>query len=266
MPIQKISLEALQKVQQHIKSALSLPESENHPDLLTTFQNGSEPPEPGSLGDLGSLFCLGNLEEFESQAPNTAGKWFISSMNPGASLLKFPGLSLKSGLRLVSYLCRTADAGVGVTWAVPEAMSTTAQLEKALNHGVNVQQPPRPEAALEDMMEAIEGDRTPLSFVIASLLQRELREFGAVGKACNWSHHRLIDAVPTQVKWQWRVKEPQDLAPKVLVYPDQRVAIEFFTCRVVAPIAIFQHLDQYPADQYKAVRSDRPIAVPLRAS
>ncbi len=267
MPIQKISLEALQKVQQHIKSALALPQSENDPQSILLTQDASEPPEPAFLGDLGSLFYLGRSEEFDSQAPNVTGKWFISSMNPGASLLKLPGINLKSGLRLVTYLYRTKDEGIGATWAVPEIMSTTAQLERVLNdhkHS-NPQQPPRPEAALDTVMDAIEGDYSPLSYVIASLLQRELREFGAIGKARNWSHHRLIAAVPTQLKWQWRVKQPQDLSPKVMVYPDQKVAIEFFTCRVVAPIAIFQHLDQYPANQYTAVSTDRPIAVPLRA-
>lgn len=225
-----------------------------------------EPPEPDCLGDLGSLFSLGGAEEFESQAPNIKGKWFISSMNPGAALMKLPGVGLKPGIRLVTYLHRSGADGVGVTWALPEVMSTTALLEQALDSQCDAQRPPKPEAALSNVMEVFEGDRSPLSFVIASLLRRELQEFGSVGKFCNWTHHRLIDAVPNQVKWEWRVKQPpQDLSPKVLVYPDHKVAIEFFTCRVTAPVAIFQHVDQYPPNQYVAAITDRAIATPLRA-
>ncbi|MDX2239829.1 MAG: hypothetical protein NW224_04005 [Leptolyngbyaceae cyanobacterium bins.302] len=263
MPIQKISLEALQKVRQHIKSALTLPDSENNP-RSPDVQVETELPEPGFLGDLGSLFSSGGSEEFDSQAPNTKGEWFISSMNPGAALMKLPGVGLKPGMRLVTYLHRTGKDGIGSTWAVPESKSTTAQLEQALSQKCDFQHPPKPDAALADVMEVIEGDRSPLSFVIASLLRRELQEFGTVGKFCNWAHHRLIDAIPGQVQWEWRVKQPQDLSPKVLVYPDQKVAIEFFTCRVTAPVAIFQHIDQYPANQYKAASADRAIATPLR--
>ncbi|MDX2230273.1 MAG: hypothetical protein NW220_11590 [Leptolyngbyaceae cyanobacterium bins.349] len=265
MPIQKISLDALQKVRQHIKSALSLPDSENKPRSPNALVE-EDLPEPDCLGDLGSLFSLGGPEEFTSQAPNVKGDWFISSMNPGAALMKLPGIHLKPGLRLVTYLHRTATDGSGVTWAVPETLSTTANLERALAQNPDANHPPQPDAALADVMEAIAGDRSPLSFVIASLLRRELREFGTLGKFCHWTHHRLIESIPTQVQWEWRVKPPQDLAPKVLVYPDQKVAIEFFTCRVTAPVAIFQHVDQYPPNQYRAVSTDRAIAVPLRAN
>lgn len=265
MPIQKISLDALQKVRQHIKSAFMLPDAENDPLSQPKFDDDSEPPEPDSLSDLGSLFSFGGPEEFESHAPNAQGKWFISAMNPGTALAKLPGVKLKSGLRLVSYLIRVQQNGVGATWAVPEEMSTTAQLEKALDAAKGLEYPPHPEAALKNVMDAIEGDRSPLSFVVASLLRRELQEFGAVGKACNWSHHRLINAIPPQATWQWRIKEPQDLAPKVLIYPDQKVAIEFFTCRVTAPVAIFQHVDQYPPGSYTATATDRAIAVPAKS-
>ncbi len=265
MPIQKISLESLNKIRQHIKTTLTLPESERNPRSPNSLAPDSDLPEPDSLGDLGSLFTFGGADELESQAPNTKGKWFISAMNPGDALLKLPGMQLKPGCRLVTYLHRTPTDGMGITWAVPEAMSTTAQLEQAITPNGDPQQPPHPAAALTDVMEAIEGDRAPLSFVIASLLKRELQEFGHLGKYCAWSHHRLIDSLPTQVKWEWRVKPPQDLSPKVLIYPDQKVAIEFFTCRVTAPVAIFQHVDQYPPHQYKAAGADRAIATPLRS-
>jgi hypothetical protein len=263
MPIQKISLEALQKIRQYIASALTLPDTESHPRALPPIEE--EPPEPDNLSDLGSLFSFGSPPELETHAPNARGKWFVSTVNPGAALIKLPGLRLKPGMRMVAYLNRTADQGQGIALALPEPLSTTAHLEKALNGGFNHQQAPTPEGALGHIMEALDGDRSPISFMIASIFQRELNELGAKGKACNWSHHRLIDALPAQVKWQWRANPPKDLSPKVLIYPDNRAAIEFFTCRVVAPVAIYHHVDQYPVEGYKAARSDRAIAVPHKS-
>lgn len=262
MSIQTVPLETLQKIRQYLKSALVLPAGEDNP-RMGMLTDDEEPPEPDSLSELGGLFNLGGAPELETHAPNGKGKWFVSSSNPGAALLKLPGLRLKPGMRLVTYLNRLSNEGLGVTWAVPEALSTTAQLQMILDKDWKGL-PPQPIGALASVMEAIAGDRSPLSFMIASLLQRELQEFGASGKRQDWSHHRFINALPAQVPWQWHTTPPKDLSPKVLIYPDQRAAIEFFSCRVVAPVAIFQHIDQYPATTYNPMQKSRVIASPKR--
>lgn len=259
MSAQRIPLKTAQKIQQYLRSHLSLPVSENHPRSWTS--DADDRPAPDSLGALGDLFSFGSPVQAATFAPNTRGQWFISSINPGAALLKLPGLRLKPGLRLVSYLHRTPDQGTGVTWAVPEPLSTTMHLEQALIDRGDRSQPPRPAGALENVMEAMEGDRSLLSFLVASLLRRELQELGALGKSCRWSHHRLIDTLPDPVACQWRSQPPQNLLPKGRILPDGRAAIEFFSCRTVAPIAIFQHLDQYSAKDYTAVGSDRAIGL-----
>ena len=265
MTVQKIPLEAVQKIRQHIKTVLVLPESENRPRSSWDLTTEEELPEPNSLNELGSLFNFGGSAPEESHVPNRQGQWFISSTNPGAVLLKLPGLKLKPELRLITYLHRVAEDGIGATWAVPEHLSTTAQLEKALSVSGDRQQPPQPNGALAHVMDAVDGDHSPASYLVASILQRELKEFGALGKSCDWTHHRLIAAIPAQANWQWRIDVPKDLSPKVRLLPDGRAALEFFTCRVVAPIAIFQHIDQYPTGQYKAAYLDRPVAVAQKA-
>ncbi|MBD1842202.1 hypothetical protein H6F89_02010 [Cyanobacteria bacterium FACHB-63] len=265
MSIQRVPLEAVQKIRQYLKTILIVPESENCPDRYT---EQDEPPMPESLEELGSLFHFGISLEQTLQMPNRQGQWFISAANPGAALMKLPGLALKPGLRLVSYLYRLDNDGTGVTWAIPEQFSTTEYLEKALMsagdactalHDRNT--PPKPEAALPNLMDAIEGDHSLMSFLIASLLYRELLEFGKVGRSASWNHQHLIKALPPHPNWQWCTEIPKDFSPKVRVVPDGRVAIEFFTCRTVAPIAIFQHVDQYQAGQYHPKSVDRAIAL-----
>lgn len=265
MSTQKIPLDALQKIRQYIKTVLVLPESENHPRLLPVVEGlDTNPylPEPGSLADLGDLFRVGSTIEEGVPMPNNQGRWFVSVTDPGVVFMKLPGLKLKPGFRLVGYLYRLDEEGVGKIWAVPEAYSATVYLEDALASGGQANQPPHPNHALDNYMQALQGDRSPVSFLIASLVRRELAEFGSLGKSAVWSKHQLINAVPQQLQWHWRTPDAiKDLAPKVRVLPDGRAIVEFFTCRLSPSIAIFQHLDQYAAGDYTCQGVDRPVAV-----
>jgi len=262
MAIQKFPLTTLQKVRQYVKSTLVLPQSEQHP-TWTSAKSADELPEPDSLDALGDLFRFGGVFEGQLSA-STPGHWLVSTLNPGAALLKLPGLQLKSGFRLISYLYRAKSNGAGVVWAIPEAFGTTAQLEKAIATAGALDQPPKPEFALTDFMQAIEGDRSPQSFILASILRRELLEIGALGQHRNWGHHCLIDLAPAQVTWQWQTDPPKDLSPKVRLLPDHQAAVEFFSCRTAAPVALFRHIDQYLPGQYKANSTDRVMAIVQR--
>lgn len=260
MSVQRIPLESLQKIRNHIQAALILPNAENRPKSWADDAPVEDLPEPGLLGDLGALFNMGSTLEEANRSPNNRGKWFISAINPGTALLKLPGLKLKDNIRLVTYLYRFQEQGLGVTWAVPEHQSTTAILEQALVNSDRGRYP-HPQGSLEDVMDAVAGDGSPLSFVIATLLRRELRELGTLGQDCNWSKNRLMNSLPANVPWKWLINQPADLSPKIRFFPDGRAAIEFFSYRPSQPITVFQHIDQYGVKSYNATSLDRPIAL-----
>lgn len=264
MSLQKFPVTAAQKVSEYIKTHLALPVSEQYPKSTTPAveEEGEETvPEPSSLHELGDLFRLGSLPDEEVPAPNAEGRWFISTIDPAAVIAKLPGLSLKSDAQLVTYLFRQGSSGMGVTWALPEHLSTTAYLEQAIPQAQGYEIPPHPGGAFDSVMAVIDGDRSPASFLAASILYRELRELGRTGKLSRWAHHRLINQVPAQRQWQWRTSPPKDFSPKVKTLANQQVAVEFFTCRVIAPVAIFRHVDQYPPNQYQPQGADQVIAV-----
>ncbi|MBE7384505.1 MAG: hypothetical protein F6J95_024205 [Leptolyngbya sp. SIO1E4] len=261
MALQTFSLEAVQKVRQHISAQLALPPSEQQPVKEEDRAIAASSVEPASLDALGDLFRVGGFVDEDVPAPNDEGRWFISTIDPAASIGKLPGLSLKSRVRLVTYLQRRPGGGMGVTWALPELMSTTEQLELALESTGNGAIPPHPRGALGHVMESIKGEKTPASFISASLLLRELKELGRTGSNCRWSHHRLIAVMPSKQTWQWRSAPVKDLSPKVKMHPDQSVLVEFFSCRVVPPVAIFRHLDQYVANSYRPKTHDQVIAL-----
>ncbi len=261
MSLQTFSLDVVQKVNQHIQGQLALPPSEQQPALETTAAMAAEePPEPSSLDMLGDLFRAGGFEEENSPAPNSHGRWFISTIDPAAALYKLPGLSIKPGVRLVTYLQRRPDGGLGVTWALPELMSTTTHLETALESAGDKLTPPHPRGALGHIMDGVKGDQRPASYLSASLLLRHFKELGRTGKLRRWSHHRLIATVPSQYNWSWQGGTPKDLSPKVKRLSEKSVVVEFFSCRVVPPIALFRHFDQY-GGAYRPKSNDQVMAL-----
>ncbi|MCU0526210.1 MAG: hypothetical protein MUF72_15435 [Elainella sp. Prado103] len=263
MSSQRFPLAAIQQIRQYIQGAIAV-DADKQSQTWLNLEEMDEVPEPTSLDDLSGVFAFGGLSPEEIAVPRAKAHWLLSTVNPAAALLKLPGIRLKPAWRLVSYLYREGNSGAGIVLALPEDQATTAQLEAALAGANGLKQQPRPTAALPDFMDAIEGDRSPVSFIVASLLYRELREFGTAGHYRNWIHHRLIDAVPAKVQWQWQTEQPKDFSPKVRVMPDGQALVEFFTCRVSAGVAIYRHLDQYPVGQYKPKRVDKPLATVKR--
>lgn len=259
MAIQRFRLAVIQQIRKYIQTSNKI----DVDDQLQTWAGLEEVdsvPEPTSLDDLSGIFTFGGLSPEEMTVPRAKPHWALSTVNPGAALLKLPGLHLNPLWRLVAYLYREGASSAGLVLAVPIDRATTAQLEAALADSQGLKQPPQPNGALCDFMEAIQGDRSAASFMVASLFCRELREFGTAGRYRNWTHHRLIDAIPPQVKWQWQTEQPKVLTPKVQLLPDGRAIVEFFTCRVSAGVAIYRHLDQYSAGHYKPKRIDKPLA------
>lgn len=261
MSIQKLPLAALQQVRQYIKSTITLTNVDQKFQDWAMLDDFEDLPEPASVDNLSSIFAFGSLSI--EQTHRDSG-WVVSTANPGAALVKLPGVSLKPGIRMVGYVYQAKDDGVGAVWAIPDQLSTTFALENAIA-SQEISRQPRPEGAFDHFMEAVKGDRSAASFMVASLLRRELEEFGAMGQRCHWSHHQLIDAVPLPAKWQWKHQQPTDMAPKVKIMPDGQAAIEFFTWRVTAPIAIFRHVELYPTETYASKSQNQAIATPCES-
>lgn len=260
MTLQKFSLEGMQKIRRHICVQLILPPSEQQPLNESDREMTNVAAEPTSLNALGDLFRSGGFLETDASAPNDEGRWFVSTIDPAAAIHSLPGIALKPDVRLVTYLQRQPRGGMGVTWALPDLMSTTAHLETALEATKHSSIPPRPRGALSHVMEAIQGDYTSLSFMAASLLTRELKELGRTKANCRWLKHRLIAAIPPEA-WKWYAPIPQDLSPKVKVQTDRSAVVEFFSCRITPPVTIFRHIDQYAGKSYRPKTNDQAIAL-----
>ncbi|MBT9314612.1 hypothetical protein [Leptothoe spongobia] len=260
MSSQQFPITSLQTLRRSLKQQLVLPECEHTPSATAA----DNMPEPDSLASLSNLFRKGGITHTEGSTPNANGRWFISTVDASAVFKHLPGISLKPNYCLVTYLYRirrsNINHGGAVTWAMVNQLSTTSHLEAALAKAGDHSTPPYPEGALLNYMTAVTGNLTSGSFLIASVLQRELQEFGRCGKFHRWQHHRLIGNVPKQKQWQWRMEPPRNLTPKVHNLPNGKMAVEFYTCRTIPPIGIFRHVDRYTANSYVAKASNQAIA------
>ncbi|MEL6224793.1 MAG: hypothetical protein AAFR31_19350 [Cyanobacteria bacterium J06627_8] len=258
--MQTFSVAPLRKVRKYIQKSFHKSEVESLSSQFFSSDDDSNVPEPDSLGALGSIFDMGGVADFETDLSTVpeGGIWIISGTNPADVLFKLPGLMLKPKVRLVSFTFQKDTDGKGSSWAVPEQYCTTEYLERALEAANGAQSPPHPPEALPNVMDALEGDRSTVSFFIASIFRRELLEFGAKGVFQRWSHHRLIDKVPSAIQPYWD-DCPEVLQPSFRTLGDGTVVTEFFTCRVVPPVMIVRHLDQYPSNGYTPMSKNQVL-------
>ncbi|MEM8613367.1 MAG: hypothetical protein AAGF93_15205 [Cyanobacteria bacterium P01_H01_bin.105] len=259
MSSQQFPIHSLQTLRRSLKRQLVLPACEHSPDT-----GSAEMSEPDSLATLSNLFRKGEIIHEEGSTPNMKGQWFVSTADASTAIKHLPGLALKPNYCLITYLYRIRRAntnhGCSVTWAMTQQLSTTSHLEAALAIAGDYNTPPYPEGALHNYMNAITGNLTAGSFLVASLFQRELQEFGRCGQFHRWQHHRLIGSLPKQRAWQWRMEQPKHLNPTVHRLPNGKMIVEFYTCRIVPPIRIFRHIDRYSANGYVAKSNDQAIA------
>lgn len=205
--------------------------------------------------------------------------WAKSVVDPMQLLPPFKSLRLREGIVLRAYQVRGGFAGNGFVFAVPD----DAPFPDPEEWGVDLVElfyPPAPPGALDNVMEAIEGDGTPWSYLSASLLARELAEFGAFWHACNWSTHEIMDEkafirqtnrysrkpsedssdpcdIAPEIR-EWLEPKPEEWDPIVRV-GDDLIIVSFYSFNEFNVAGIFRQVDVYNPGSYKAATSEETI-------
>ncbi|MBO8182605.1 MAG: hypothetical protein H0Z28_07410 [Archaeoglobus sp.] len=159
--------------------------------------------------------------------------WQRSPVSPMEILELFKGIRIKDGYTLRGYIYREGMSGFGVVWALPEAeFPEVERCERLDLFGT-----PRPKNAMH-FMDVLEGDKTPQSYINASLFYREMLEFGAVWHGLSWGLHEIIERIERTDLW-----EAEDLRPKVIL--GERAIVEFYTLCGLYRWRIFKHRDVF---------------------
>ena len=134
------------------------------------------------------------LDEQHS-GPWPAG-WSASSFDANILIAVFDTLRLKAGFALHAYQFRGGSGGNGIIWAVP-AGSPQVFPDECLTLDTFLSTPKPPRAV--SLMQAIEGDGSPWSYLSASILRREAAEFGAFWHGCKWTAQTILSKIPGQL-------------------------------------------------------------------
>jgi len=220
--------------------------------------------------------------------PASVMGWTKSWLDPNFLLTVFPQLKLQDGYVLRGYLHREDGNGSGVVWAMPADAEYPAPKDcPVLEH--HFLQAPKPFDALADTMEGIEGDGSESSYLAASILKRELMEFGALWHGLDWGTHSVLDASPFRLvepkdpksgsftldpksKWTWREPEPKDYRPKVVI-EQNRVVVTFYTYTPrsgmdkngeLLPERVMRHTDTYRKGKYRSSSTATVVGVGKR--
>lgn len=131
-----------------------------------------------------------NIDHDSSRFEPQSG-WSISAENPEDIIHGFSQLKIKNEFKLRGYQYFSGGNGNGIVWAIPKAaeLPHPDECDRLDDYFLS---PPRPQAALDDFMGAIDGDRSPLSYLQAAIALHELHEFGALWHGCSWGQDRIL--------------------------------------------------------------------------
>ncbi|MEQ8786998.1 MAG: hypothetical protein RIC55_11890 [Pirellulaceae bacterium] len=221
-----------------------------------------------------------------AQMPETAPPgWSKSRVDPARVVAMFSALRVRDGYVLRAYQFREEGNGNGFVWALP-ADAEFPEPEDCPRLDYHFLRPPKPLDALDDVMEAITGDDSAASYLQASLLRRELKDFGVGWHGIEWGAHTLLDEEPWAAgpprddespmarpmserrEWRWSEAPPESWRPQVLLEKD-RAIVTFYTYTPLAKSGegdelekerILRHTDTYRRGKYRALATETKIA------
>lgn len=210
--------------------------------------------------------------------------WSKSRVDPAKVVSVFPGLKLRESFVLRAYVFKEEGNSSGFVWGMPKeaAYPEPKDCPRLESHFLN---PPKPLDALDDLMEAIDGDDTAASYFHASLLKREIREFGGGWHGIQWGMASVLDQSPwkSPVKedaepfekprsklrdWKWMAEQPKDWRPEVKMERDQ-VVVSFYVYTALAGSGdnqemererILHYVDTYKRGKYRSLSQVKKLA------
>jgi hypothetical protein len=179
--------------------------------------------------------------------------WVKSKVNPNLVLEPFKRLWLKPGFTLGAYQFHQSGNGHGVVWAAP-IESEFPSPHEFIDNVEDGYRLPRPPDAIE-VMDALEGDGTPRSYLQASILCRELWEFGAIWHGVDWRDVTVVDREPVRFcnadeDAEWGEPKPTDWRPSASLSDGTCKAVFYGTTQQVQ-MRVIRFTDTYEKGTYR---------------
>ncbi|MCB4791289.1 MAG: hypothetical protein LHV68_05315 [Elusimicrobia bacterium] len=195
--------------------------------------------------------------------------WSKCPHDPMVLLPVFPDLKIKKGLVLRAYYNNTPRlGGHSKVYVMPESAVFPEPVD-APDLPSHVR---RPKEALSLVMGAFEGNYSAWSYFCASILCREIEEFGRWWHALNWHTQTILFDDPRKVppkdsaninrkvfsEWKFDDNEPADWRPSFLEEAN-KITVTFYTYSGFGFECIYRHVDVYEKGSYDRVEYDSII-------
>lgn len=182
--------------------------------------------------------------------------WVLYPLDIAAVLARVGGLQARPQWQWCAYLLTEGSNGNGVVWAIAAEAPCPQPQEVVPRVGwLEAPQPPNAVAP----MTAVQGDGAAATYLRASLLQRELAEFGAQWHGCDWADHTVVDPV-SLAAWQtaqgtsadpvallWLQPQASLAMPTCNLAPDGTAEVVFYSVTELELIRVVRHTDRYAA-------------------
>lgn len=159
-------------------------------------------------------------------------------------LALFPHLELLPGWELIAHTYSATGESDDSFWVMsPKATPWSEQTQ--LWRGE------RP-VGFHGLENALGGDRSPQSYLEASILIRDTTGRGSERDEDAWYSHHLVGE-PTEENWLWiqdEVFPHDDLQPSVAISNEGNVTVTFFTVSRLNKVRLVRHRDRYRSDSY----------------
>lgn len=292
-----VSAEAVAELRRALPQLKIVAQAKQPSSLEPTSPNQSEPaPQAGvplpSGGETVKRFTAQQIKQWRERAAEigalpegTPNGWSKSRADPKKVLDLFPRLRLRKGYALRAYVYRSDGNSNGFVWALPDDAEYPAPADcpRLESHFLK---PPKPFDALDDVMEAIEGDDVPEAYLQASIFRREIREFGAGWHGVRWGFYTVFDASPWEgiaadsddsplsrphskpQQWKWVAPKPTQWSPEVRLQRD-RAVVTFYSYtplvgqqdeNKIEKERIIFHTDTYRRGKFRPLVVEKKIA------
>lgn len=293
----QVSAEAVAELRKALPQLKIVAQAKQPASMEQAGPSQTEPaPQAGvplpSGGDTVKRFTAKQIKQWRERAAEisalpegTPEGWSKSRVDPKKVLDLFPKLRLRKGYVLRAYVYRSDGNSNGFVWALPvdAEYPAPADCPRLESHFLK---PPKPFDALDDVMEAIEGDDVPEAYLQASIFRREIREFGAGWHGVRWGFYTVIDANPWQggaadgddsplsrpqskpQQWKWVGTKPTQWSPEVRFERDRAVVTFYSYTPLVGHLddnkiekeRIIFHTDTYRRGKFRPLVVEKKIA------
>lgn len=184
--------------------------------------------------------------------------WRKAPYSLDSVLQRYPHIWLEDGYKLAGYQFRGGIGGNGFPFVIPNTEELPEPPKERMDFDwlkTLMSASSLPDWIEPNIAAVLQGDGTPLSYLEASFLLRELHEIGAYWHGINWGSHKpifskstvheVINTGESQREWKWESCMPKEWRPCFCVQSNGNYTVEFFSHSGLGQQAIYLHRDIY---------------------